>query len=66
MVIKEDEMGGSYRTHGRDKKCVQNFSTELEGKRQLRRPEDNIKMYHKEEGWTGSIWLRVVTSGGLL
>jgi hypothetical protein len=44
-----------------------------EGRRPLRRPrrrwEDNIKMDLPEVGWgawTGSIWLRIGTGGGLL
>jgi hypothetical protein len=44
-----------------------------EGKRQLERPrrrwEDNIKMDLREVGWgawTGLIWLRIGTGGGLL
>jgi hypothetical protein len=44
-----------------------------EGKKLLGRPtrrwEDNIKMDHRERGWltwTGLIWLRIGTSGGLL
>jgi hypothetical protein len=46
-----------------------------EGRRPLRRPRrrwvDNIKMDLREIGWggvvwTGSIWLRIGTSGGLL
>jgi len=44
-----------------------------EGKRPLGRPrprwEDNIKMDLKEVGWgvwTGLIWLRIRTGGGLL
>jgi hypothetical protein len=43
-----------------------------EGKRPLGRPRsrwmDNIKMDIRENGmvWTGSIWLRIGTSGGLL
>jgi hypothetical protein len=46
-----------------------------EGKRPLKTPRrkgiDNIKIHLKETGWdgmvwTGSIWLRIVTSGGLL
>jgi len=44
-----------------------------EGKRPLRRSrlrwEDNMRMDLKEIGregiWTGLIWLRIVTSGGL-
>jgi hypothetical protein len=45
----------------------------LEGRRPLGRPrrrwEDNIKMYLQEVGWgawTGLIWLRIGTGGGLL
>jgi hypothetical protein len=44
-----------------------------EGRRPLERPrhrwEDNIKMDQREVGlgaWTGSIWLRIGTGGGLL
>jgi hypothetical protein len=43
-----------------------------EGKRPLRRPRhrfvDNIKIDLREIewDWTGSIWLRIGTSGGLL
>jgi hypothetical protein len=41
-----------------------------EGRRQLERPrhrwEDTIKMHHSEMGWTGLIWLRIGTGGGLL
>jgi hypothetical protein len=45
----------------------------LEGRRPLGRPrrrwEDNIKMDFEEVGWgawTGLIWLRIGTGGGLL
>jgi hypothetical protein len=44
-----------------------------EGKRPLGRPRrrwmDNIKIDFREigwSGWTGSIWIRIGTSGGLL
>ena len=43
-----------------------------EGRRPLERPrhrwEDNFKMDLREVGWawTGSIWLRIGTDGGLL
>jgi hypothetical protein len=41
-----------------------------EGKRPLGRPRrrcvDNIKIDLRGMGWTGSIWLGVETSGGLL
>jgi hypothetical protein len=44
-----------------------------EGRRPLGRPrcrwKDNIKMYLQEVGWgawTGLIWLRIGTGGGLL
>ena len=50
------------------------FVRKSEGKRPLERPrrrreENNIKMYLPEVGWgdgTGSIWLRIGTSGRLL
>jgi hypothetical protein len=41
-----------------------------EGRKPLGRPrlrwEDNIKMDLQEVRWTGSIWLRIGTAGGLL
>jgi hypothetical protein len=40
-----------------------------EGRRPLRRPRrrwDNIKMDLQEVGWTGLIWLRIGTGGGVL
>ena len=43
---------------------------ETEGKRPLgrhrRRWEENIKMDFQDVRWTGSIWLRIGTDGGLL
>jgi hypothetical protein len=39
------------------------------GKRTLGRPklrwEDNIRMNLRERGWTGFIWLRIGSSGGI-
>jgi hypothetical protein len=46
------------------------FMGKSEGNRPLGRPsrrrEDNIEMDLREMVWTGLIWLRIVTSGGLL
>jgi hypothetical protein len=53
---KETVMGGAHSTDGRDK-CIQNFW------------EDNFKMDLGKWGgkvWTGCMWLRIVSSGGLL
>jgi hypothetical protein len=36
------------------------------GRRPRRRWVDNIKIDLREMGWTGLIWLRIGTSGGLL
>jgi hypothetical protein len=53
--------------------CIQDFSGEPEEMRPLGRPrlrwEDNTKTDLREvggEAWTGSIWLRIGTGGGLL
>jgi hypothetical protein len=58
-------------------KAMRNAHKILVGKREGKRPlgkpicswEDNIRMDLREEGgklWTGCIWLRKGTSGGLL
>jgi hypothetical protein len=53
--------------------CIWEFGGKPKGKRPLgeptRRREDNIKMDLREIGWvawTGLIWLRIRSSGGLL
>jgi hypothetical protein len=59
---------------GETRNAYRIFLGNPEGKRPLRRPrrmlEDNIKMdlREREDGvvWTGFIWLRISTSGGLL
>jgi hypothetical protein len=58
--------------HGRGEKRVQVLVGEPEGKRPLERPrhgwEDGIKMDLREIGWgvwSGFIWLRIGTVGGL-
>ena len=67
-------MGRACSTYGGKKKCTQGFGEETsEGMRKLERPgrkrEVNIKRHLLEVGrwaWTGSIWLRIGTGGGLL
>jgi hypothetical protein len=69
--LNEGEMGKACSTHGRGEKCI------LIGKPEERRPvgrprhrwEDNIRMDLREMGgevWTGFVWFRIGTSGGLL
>jgi hypothetical protein len=66
-------MGRACSTNGREKECMI-FVGRPEGKRPLERPRrrwaDNIKtdLREREDGmvWTGSIWLRIGTGGGLL
>jgi len=54
--VKNDEMGGTCRTRGREK-FVQNLVGKPGGKTPLGRPtrrwEDNIKMDLREIGWEG-------------
>jgi hypothetical protein len=51
-LIKENEVGGACRTHGRDKKCIRILVRKPEGKRTLgtsrRRCEDDIRMDLRE------------------
>jgi hypothetical protein len=58
---------------GGEERCVQDLVGKIEGTRQLGRPrhrwEDNIKMGVQQvgwEAWSGSIWLRIGTGGGVL
>jgi len=55
IVIKEDEMGGSYGTYGGLGKCIQDMVGELQGKRPLGRTgcrwEDNIETNLKDVIW---------------
>jgi hypothetical protein len=66
-------MGRACSTHGGEEECI--LVVKPEGRRPLGRPRyrwvDNIKIGLREIGWdgvvwTGSIWLRIGTSGGLL
>jgi hypothetical protein len=58
---------------GDTKRCIDDLLGRPDGTRSLRRPrrkwEDNIKMIFKKwdgGAWTGLIWLRIGTGGGLL
>jgi hypothetical protein len=71
--VKEDEMGRICSTNGEKMNAYRIFVGKPEGRRPLGRPRrrwvDNIKMDLRDIGWsiwTGSIWLRIGTSGGLL
>jgi hypothetical protein len=68
-------MGRAYRTNGGEDNVYRILVGKSEGKRPLGRPRsrwlDNIKRDLREIvwdgiGWTGSIWLRIGTIGGLL
>jgi hypothetical protein len=71
-MFKEDEMGRACSKNGEKRNAYRILVGKPEGKRPLGRPRrrwvDNIKMGLREDGmvWTGSIWLRIGTSGGLL
>ena len=71
-VIKPKIIGGACSTFGREERCIQGFGGRYEGKRPLGRPshgsEYNIAMSLQEGkvSWTGLIWLRTRTGGGLL
>jgi hypothetical protein len=53
-----------------EEECIWTTVGKLEGKRPLGRPRhrwvDNIKERYDGVVWTGSIWLRIGTNGGLL
>jgi len=66
-------MGRACRTYGERRSVHRVFVGKPEGKRPLGRPrhrwEENIKMELQNDGWgpwTGPIWLRTGTGGGLL
>jgi hypothetical protein len=69
----KNEMGGACGTYWETRTVYMLLLGKPEGKRSLgrltRRWEDNIEMDHKEVGWgawTGLIWLRTGTGGGIL
>jgi hypothetical protein len=67
--VIERQMGRAYRMHGREEKYVQFFQGKRPLGRRRHRREDNIEMNLSEIGWevwTGFIWIRTGTSGGLL
>lgn len=67
-------MGRSCGTCGREDECIKTILVvEIQGQKPLRRPrnrwENNIKFDFREVEsrlWTGLIWLRFESSGGLL
>jgi hypothetical protein len=71
--IKENEIGWTCGTYGRDERCIQGFGGETLGKETTLKPrrkwEDSIKMDLQEldgEAWTGLIWPRIGTGEGRL
>ena len=71
--IKTNELGGPCSTYGERRGAYRVFVGQPEGRRLLERPrrrwKNNIKMDLYEVGcevWTGLIWLRIGTGGGLL
>jgi hypothetical protein len=71
--VKEDEMGRACSTNGAKRSACGILVGKPEGKRPLGRPRckrvDSINMDLREirrDVWTGFIWLRIGTSGGLL
>jgi len=74
IKIVKNVMGWACSTYWGKERCIRGFWWgKREGKRPLGRPrhrwEDNIKMDLQEVGWgdwTGLIWLKIWTDGGLL
>jgi hypothetical protein len=68
-MTKEDETDKACSTNEEKRNAYRILVKNPEGKRSLGRPRhrwvDNIKIDLREE-WTGSIWLRIGTIGGLL
>jgi hypothetical protein len=53
---------------GEERRCIQGFVGKPEEKRSRHRLEDYIKINLEERGWgwTGLIWHRIGTSGGIM
>ena len=72
-ICTEGQMGGACGKHGEDRNAYGVLVTPHEGQEPLDRPrlrwKDNIKVdlqMWDGEVWTGLMWLRIVTGGGLL
>jgi hypothetical protein len=65
-----NEMGRAYSKNGAKRNTYRILVGKSEGKRPIGKPRqkwmDKIKMDLREIEWTGLIWLRIRTSGGLL
>jgi len=74
VQIEKNEIGGACSTYGGERRDAYRMLVgKSEGKkprgRQRRRWEDNIEIDLQEMGWetwTGLIWLRIRTVGGIL
>jgi hypothetical protein len=69
---EKNEGGGACSTYGREERCVQGFGGVPEGKRYLEDPGKDGRIIRwivrkwDRGAWTGLIWLRIWTGGGLL
>jgi hypothetical protein len=66
-------MGGASRMYGKDEKCIQNSDQNLKWEDNLEDPEVDGRIIlewilekRSVRMWTGFIWVKVATSGGLL
>jgi hypothetical protein len=69
IIISEYEMGRTCRMLGEVRHAYKILVGKPEGKTMLRRSQHNIKMDHKERGWEGEDWIKLVQvgiGGGLL
>jgi hypothetical protein len=67
--VKKNEMGGACGAYGGEDRSIKASLKKHEGKKSpeipCRRWLNNIKLDIQEVGWTGLVWLRIGTSGGL-
>jgi hypothetical protein len=59
-------MFGSFSTHGEEKRIIENFVKNSEGKRSLGRPRHRKGVIFKWEGVTGLMRYNIGTRGGML
>jgi hypothetical protein len=66
--IKENEVGGTYGTHGRGDESVEGFGGKARRKEPLGRPrhrwEDGIRMDLREIGWGSVEWIQFAQDRG--
>jgi len=68
--IKKSEFGETNSTCEVEENCIQVLVWQSEGKRLLGKPRHRSESMNLEEiefvAWSGLVWLRIRTSGGLL